>query len=654
MDVRAAPSAGRDLHATSTKQVDSDLRRPSSIAATVEDHVTPHVDYLATEPVHTFLPHQAPSSLAQTARAALSSLALTNSFEQESHQQQHYTHVPSNTVTDYPQSTFNLVSPYYITTNTMISTSNPSSRSPSRTADRQSQSTTPGVLAVSSAMLANANQSQSGQSKASGKRSKSSSQRRSQNASSTNLLDPLSPAESPSVTSSKQEPTSALIAMMTSHAASGDGASSPASSPNKRTRSRRKAKPAPSGSEGDDTAGQSEDPAAGTQTPMSASKGSRPRQARGVSAINLAFTNASQQDDSGIDSQPGTPSHSHSDSLSKSAPASSFLETLPQTSKRRGKQQPPTNNTYKDATSSSKPPVRGSNSADEWEMPSSHLITGADTLTWQQQAALTRKSSQQGKKNPKTTEVTAFKKHQTPSTSHNGTPTTATAPSGLSNAMAAGAAKSTSSAQASPALTWQQALLQRSTPATPSANIFEALEDGYSGARPASDHYRTRSSPVKASRPFTRSQQQQQQQQQQKASGKTGLTDDEVVDLDKQLSDLVLSSVKPAKAAQPKSAKKAKPIPIQPSAFTQEERAHNSEPDVARVPSGTSPSVTKAIPLTATSSSPNKSALYAGPKFHNSPHAAALPTPKLAAFLNRNRESSPAAQSPSTTEAIFA
>lgn len=529
----------------------------------------------------------------------------------------------------------------------MIS-SNTTSRSPSRSANRQSQSSTPGVLAISSAMLANANQSQNGQSKTFGKRSKSTNQRRSQNASSTSLFDPSAPTDSPTTAANKAEtrpePASALTAMMTSHSASDEVASSPANSPSKRTRSRRRAKPAPSASDADEVAAHSEDPAA-AQSLAPASKASRPRHPRGISAINLVDTSTSQNDDQSIDSPSLTPGQQDTASLSKSAPASSFLESLQHSSKRRGKQNP----SSRDTPPSSKAPIRGSNSADEWEMPSARLITGGDTLTWQQQAALTRKSSQQSKKNPKNIDTLTSKKQHPSTASQSASPAGTTVPSGLSNAMAIGAANSHTSAQSSPALTWQQALLQRSTPATPSSgNIFEALEDGYSGARPASDHHRTRSSPVKNSRPFTRS-------QQQIATGKSvAANNKDVIDLDKQLNDLVLSSVKPSTATQPKSAKKVKPIPISPSTYTREERAQNSDSDKIQTPAGTSPSVTKPVPLASSSSSPSKSALYAGPKFHNSPHAAQLPTPRLAAFLNRNRESSPVAQSPSTTEAIFA
>lgn len=501
----------------------------------------------------------------------------------------------------------------------MSPTSPISSRSPSRSSSRTQQPNPPGVLAISSAMLANANQSQSGQ----GKKSRS----RPQNASSASVVDSPVPAMSPTADNqdSRPEPASALTAAIAQHASS--TAASPSNSPSKRTRRRRAAKGPPSASDADEVSevvpqlGES-----ATDSPSAASKhSSRPRQDRGLSSINLDLTSAHRVSDLNNDSRQVGEAIDRM-SLSKSAPASSFIEGT-QSRKQRSKQ------IQDDSINSIHPTIRSSNSADEWEMPSASFITGNDSLTWQQ-AALSRKTSQ-GKKipNSKTSnDIKPNKKHTpTPGPTQRAPPLSASSiPTGTTNAAAAG--PPTSQQTPTPAvsgLTWQQAMLQKSAPATPSYDLFEALE-------PVPDHSRTRSSPVKNSRPFTRS-------QQQSVPSKPPAANKQEVDLDKQLNDLVLSSVKPTtKSIQPKSAKKTKPIPI--SATT------SSAPNAAAA----SPSATRPIPMTANSNSPTKSALYAGPKFHNSPHAAQLPTPRLAAFLNKNRESSPAAQSPSGTEAIFA
>lgn len=528
-----------------------------------------------------------------------------------------------------------------------MTTSNSISRTPSRVSP--SSTPTPGILAISSATLANANQTQSTQGKSADKRSKSGSQRRSQNASSASLYDPSSPAPSQAATQQPHsEPASALTAALTQQSSELAAASSPSSSPSKRTRSRRKQKPASDADEPADGQASSVDPA--PDSPAPASRSARPQQGRGLSNANLTFTSTSQEEQPKTNTSLFSSNAPNPSTLSKSAPASSFLEGVQQSKKRRGGKQSHSNSStnLQKENASANTPIRGSNSADEWEMPVARLITGNDSLTWQQQAALTRKSSQSSKKtNNKKEDTNVFKK-QTPAPAQSSSTSNASnKSSGLSNVMAASAPSGQSSAQPSPALTWQQALLQRSAPATPSSlNLFEALEEGFSGARPASDHSRTRSSPVKASRPITRSQKKETQV-------KANLSDED--DLDKQLRDLVLSSVKPSQMAQPPSAKKVKPIPIKPSGKPNgEEVARNTEPEVTQAPISASPSTTRPIPMSSSSGSPTKSALYAGPKFHNSPHAAQLPTPRLAAFLNRNRESSPVTQSTTGAEVIFA
>lgn len=530
-----------------------------------------------------------------------------------------------------------------------MTSSNPPSRSPSRAMDSPRQSSTPGVLAISSAMLANANQSQSGQSTTpSSKRSKSVNQRRAQNASTTSLFDPQSPVPSPraSKEDSQPQPGSALTAALAQD--SPTAAASPADSPSKRTRVRRRAKAPQSASDPDEggelVGGQ---PVDASSAP--AAKASRPRQGRGTSAVNMALKFSAQAD---LDDTSNSPREALDPSqLSRSAPASSFLDNVQQSRKRNDKQTPNTSNNFQkeDNQQTNHLTPRGSNSADEWEMPSAR--TGNDSLTWQQQAALSSKSSQGKKSNNinKTINDNKQYKKQAVAPVQRVTPLGVTSPaprSGLSNAMSVAASNEPAPTPSS--LTWQQEQLQRSSPATPSANnLFEALEDGYSGARPATDHSRTRSSPVKNSRPFTRS-------QQQNASLKSASADKEEVDLDKLLNDLILSSTKPDKPAQSKSAKKTKLIPINASTVDELKAAELNKSARMQSMFDAAPSISKPIPMSAGSVSPSKSALYAGPKFHNSPHAGQLPTPRLAAFMNRNRDSSPATPSPPNAGAIFA
>lgn len=587
-----------------------------------------------------------------------------------------------------------------------MTNSNPASRTPSRNQPQRPVSASnnhhhpptpqPGILAVSSAMMANANQSQNGANKNSSKRGKSSSsiQRRNiNNASSQSIVDLNTSIED--LGDSKSEQVSSLTASTIS---------SP--SPSKRRGKKQSNKSAVSTggyntSDADEQlvndhdgssllllAGQdntlADSPARNTRS--GGSVRSRPKHRRGISSSNLTLTTSADADRAAADLLKPAPhqrfhtrpedidtdlaSATSSATLSKSAPASSFLEGAYATRKNGGNGKLKNNNNNSNSIQQDKhqSQIRSSNSADEWEMPSVGLIKGNDVLTWQQQAALTRKGSQ-GKKGGKSTSVAAFNPKKQPAQANQIPPhnskhkqSNATPPSGIAQSIAANAANEDQASQVSPTLTWQQALLQRSAPATPaSSKIFDALEEGHSGARPASDHHRTRSSPAKP-RPNTRLAQQQQQQQQTPSSN-PGSEDDS--GLDKHFDKMSLTRSQGAAAAK-SGTKKAKPIPIHPTGpsyqRSQVEQDGQASPFQSAATTATATTAVSApVPAKPTaiasvgSVSPTKAtALYAGPKFHNSPHAGALPTPKLAAFLNRNRESSPVTSTPPTSGAIFA
>jgi hypothetical protein len=279
---------------------------------------------------------------------------------------------------------------------------------------------------------------------------------------------------------------------------------------------------------------------------------------------------------------------------------------------------------------------------------------GHDALTWQQQS-LGRKASnstttkkQQGNKNGAKkagtfdkTEVEAVKPH-----APSGISIMAPPPASSSRPLPASSHPTPVPTPSAAPLTWQQELFQKSGPSTPSSQLFTALEEGHSGAHPAKET-RARSSPSKA-----------RSAQQKNAYHSDGFAGDEG-NLENSMSGLALNPSKTvAKNKQAKKAHAAAPLAIpgsvpkhhhytrssakQAHAASDSDADNSVEEETANLSFGEEASapMESTRPL-AMSASPTKSSLYAGPKFHNSPSAGQLPTPRLAAFLNRNKESSP-------------
>ena len=339
--------------------------------------------------------------------------------------------------------------------------------------------------------------------------------------------------------------------------------------------------------------------------------------------------------------------------LSKSAPATSFLMTHPQKKLH-----------YKSSEDQiqlqkhSKNPIRGSNSADEWDMPLTSRRNN-DALTWQQQdlsrIRISAKANKIADKFIVSGEHTGSKK-----------------PAHLS-AISAMAIPDTPlqplatppSYSASPApLTWQQALLQPTGPGTPSSSVFTALEDGHSGTHPAKES-RSRPSPHKQRKQWSAPDIHKVATRSAPASEEEGL--------DIRLSGLTLDGKLPSHQNAKKTSRRNPPVfiassPIKiPSAGKQPntrssshlkqpaQPTSDSEADVSldeaanlsfedEIPSHL-PSFTPTKPRSIPAS-PVKNTLYAGPKFHNSPSAGALPTPRMAAFLAKNREVAPTVGEP--------
>ena len=305
--------------------------------------------------------------------------------------------------------------------------------------------------------------------------------------------------------------------------------------------------------------------------------------------------------------------------LSKSAPASSFLEP-PQAQRRTRKQSQKGSSNVAGAMLSS---------ADEWDMPGS--ATGHDSLTWQQQG-LSRKASGGGGANGSS----KYAKKPVPALA-----TTKDTPASGISALASAAAEPSPPPSS---MTWQQQLF-RQAPA-PAADLFSALEDGHSGAHPAKDG-RSRTSPAKP-RALQRSQSAQEHEYK---------LDTEAID--RSFSGLDLEERKKTRGKKNKkkdgTASPAKSISIPCSALSsQGKKQHSTRPrgvgltsesdtsvdEIADLSLDETPTASKPISMSA---SPSKSTLYAGPKFHNSPSAGQLPTPRLRAFLSRTKgDQSPA------------
>ncbi|CAD6588538.1 MAG: hypothetical protein CYPHOPRED_004427 [Cyphobasidiales sp. Tagirdzhanova-0007] len=319
--------------------------------------------------------------------------------------------------------------------------------------------------------------------------------------------------------------------------------------------------------------------------------------------------------------------------LSKSAPATSVLNKI-----KHGV------STHKQKVGTSND-IRSSNSADEWDMPMT--ARGNDALTWQQKDL--------GRPKPSTGNLKFAKKLFQMEDSGLQTPQKMSGISVMAAADSAAADRSILSASPNP-LTWQQALLQVVKPGSPSPGLFEALEDGHSGAHPAKEA-RLRPSPTKQRR--------QRSAPNIHTNNQSAIVSEEEGGLENELSSLALDNKaqsakqgrRPNKRLVPASTVST-PISIptaanhyvtRSSTHQQRQANHTSESEgdasldeaanvqlgeVTRGMSSLAPSKPRSVPA-----SPVKTPLYAGPKFHNSPDARDLPTPRLAAFLNRNRDS---------------
>lgn len=368
--------------------------------------------------------------------------------------------------------------------------------------------------------------------------------------------------------------------------------------------------------------------------PEQASPAPNRRHRRGKSHNPLAVaTSTAQQAVRGSDRDESAASPSSPSLLSRSAPTTSFLtSSRPEQNMRHGK-------------------YSGFDSADDWDMPT--VAKGNDALTWQQQS-LGRKPSGSREQNKRANKST--KAPPVP------------APSGIS-ALAAAAAnnddREASPSAASSALTWQQELFRgNGASSSPSVNLFEALEEGHSGASPARDRS-ARSSPVKQSRKLPQSQQQAATVH--RVEFPTQVSDKEDGNsIDKLFASLVMKGDKPKRSTSekqqqpqqtpPPSASKPVPVPAPSASGKNSSRQRQAtHPAHASARSGSDtgspvhsdteqPLRDDKLPARSTNSTPiaasvPASTLYAGPKFHNSPSAGQLPTPKF--FLRSRGTTSP-------------
>lgn len=376
--------------------------------------------------------------------------------------------------------------------------------------------------------------------------------------------------------------------------------------------------------------------------------------------------------------------------LSKSAPTSSFMQQANVAARRQHNASHPIAPHHADAgnnSMSTSSNIRGSNSADEWDMPA--VARGTDALTWQQQS-LGRKSSLRSA----STKQQQQQSNQFTKKAVNIRSTAPHGPSGIGAAFAASSHEPSEPAHTPPssivlpkALTWQQELFQRSAPATPS-DVFASLEEGFSGAHPAREsayNKRVGQSPSKAEKTRNNVQQYSEDAAHASSEGEAGLS--------KAMHGLGLDKGDSAPNKQTRRAKSSAGSDAKTSglgALPQKTRQHpsgsshqrvatsdesddapfeelNPQAQLARLfaraspmpapspPSGfVSAKSASAVPIegspapapaparpVALSVSPSKSALYAGPKFHNSPSAGQLPTPRLAGLLNKSRDATP-------------
>ena len=337
--------------------------------------------------------------------------------------------------------------------------------------------------------------------------------------------------------------------------------------------------------------------------------------------------------------------------------------------------------------------IHSSNSADEWDMP---LVSKRnDALTWQQ-VGLSRKSSlgphTQSKAHKKQASSAIANSAAGKPAAPSGLSTllaqqlaadmNPSAASDIEGPASAPLSQTTSSIAASAqakitkanaALTWQQELFRASAPSTPADLLFSALEEGHTGANPAKDyrsgaHTRMSSSPVKSGRIATNSASTDSRRlnnslaalslagskgtpQRKRASTSDGRTSDNAKGYSN--SAIPRSQIRPfanANIAESDSGSSEDSIaetPAVPVQITGKTAGLNSAPSSdsrqasmlgkatpplgSRPPDSLSKSPTKPVAIS------NSPSLYAGPRFHNSPSPGQLPTPRLAAMMNRNK-----------------
>lgn len=343
-------------------------------------------------------------------------------------------------------------------------------------------------------------------------------------------------------------------------------------------------------------------------------------------------------------------------------------------------------------TISSSVHIHSSNSADEWDMP---LVSKRnDALTWQQ-VGLSRKSSlgphaqsKAHKKQASSAVTSTAGQAAAPSglstllAQQSAADICPSAASDIEGPASAPLSQTTSSiaasaqakaTKASAALTWQQELFRASAPSTPAELLFSALEEGHTGANPAKDyrsgaHTRMSSSPVKSGRFATNSASTDSRRlnnslaalslagskgtpQRKRASTSDGRTSDNA----KGYSDGAIprTQIRPsanahvAESVSGSSEDSLAETPAVPVQITGKTAGVSSAPSSdsrqasmlgkatpplgSRPPDSLSKSPTKPVAIS------NSPSLYAGPRFHNSPSPGQLPTPRLAAMMNRNK-----------------
>lgn len=379
---------------------------------------------------------------------------------------------------------------------------------------------------------------------------------------------------------------------------------------------------------------------AGSKDVTDAEESKRPRQRRGRSGQHLR--NQNEADGLTLEEMPvhdqsysnqhhgniGNNEYSTSPNpsmLSKSAPTVSFLEGNGGRRTRKQSSRVEQLDSY-----------QTTNSADEWDMPLAGK--GNDALTWQQQVLSRKPSNGSGNRRAQSGRKQGNGTAREPLS---GISALAAASSRHGDRQADSASAPPQSNAAAPSsLTWQQQLFRsNSASSTPTqSDLFSALEDGYSGAHPAKDN--RRASPTK---------------------GRAGKRSTEAVDDSK--NGRMSARVTSQRSGTPSNSASRSIPPFGASYAHQRQATSGSDSgsineDIANLSLGEEGSTVQhgrsSFPAQAhapipISSSPTKGGLYAGPKFHNSPSAGQLPTPRLAAFMSRaaNRSSpTPQAQTP--------